>query len=311
MELSGALNSPSKPAPAVRPGDRVGIAALSGPVDPESLERGLATLAELGFEPVPAANLAAQEGLFAGSDDDRLRAFHELAAEPSIAGIVFARGGHGILRLLDGIDWRLLARRPRVYMGYSDVTPFLNQVVEKLGIASVHGPMVAVDLARPLAAEERDSLRRALAGELPATLTLEGAWGDEVVAPLKGGCLSLLTATLGTRHAVDLEGSILFWEDVDEPLYRIDRMLTQLRLSGTLRGLKGMVTGRFDPPSPTSAGSPSLAELLGELSDRYGWPVGIGCSSGHCTPNLCLPLGLPARLDTARAQLTVEPVAGV
>src|SRR5688500_18371312 len=104
---------PAEYPPAVRPGDRVGVAALSGGVDPERLERGLAALRELGFEPVPADNLAARDGMFAGSDDERLDGFHRLAAEPSIGAIFFARGGHGLLRVLPRIDWELLADRPR------------------------------------------------------------------------------------------------------------------------------------------------------------------------------------------------------
>jgi len=137
------------PPPAVRPGDRVGVAALSSHVDPRRLEQGVAVLRELGFEPVLAGNLDRVDGLFAGSDAERLAAFHELAADESLRAIFFARGGHGLLRVLPRIDWPLLARFPRAYIGYSDLTPFLpwtmdaerrEALKQPLPIAEQHPP---------------------------------------------------------------------------------------------------------------------------------------------------------------------------
>ena len=135
-ELSGALPDVIGLPPAVRPGDRVGVAALSGAVDPERLEAGLEALRQLGFEPLVAANLKSGTGLFAGDDDRRLEGFHDLLAEPRLRAVIFARGGHGVLRLLPRIDWALLARRPLAYVGYSDLTPFLLEVVRRLGVVA-------------------------------------------------------------------------------------------------------------------------------------------------------------------------------
>lgn len=299
--------------PPVRPGDRVGVAALSGPVDPERLEAGIETLRRLGFEPVVAANLGARSRLFAGADDERLAAFHRLAADPSLTAVFFARGGHGALRLLDRLDWDLLARHPRAYVGYSDLTPFLNLVVHRLGLCAFHGPMPAVEMAADLTAEEAVSLLAALGGERPAVLPVEPVlpWTTgPVEGPLLGGCLSLLTATLGTDLAVPLDGSILFWEEVDEPLYRLDRMLTHLRLSGSLTALRGMVVGRVEAADDEPAEDPSpmaggLAETLAEWAAGVEWPIASRLDSGHCRPNLTLPLGARARLDPARGVLQV------
>lgn len=207
------------------PGDRVGVAALSGPVDPEKLERGLAHLRGLGFEPAVASNLGARSGMFAGSDAERLAGFHRLAEDPEIKAIFFARGGHGALRLLPDVDWGLLERHPRAYVGYSDVTLLLNQLVSRIGLVAFHGPMAAVDLARKLNREERESLLAALRGDFPSTVAVDpvGEEPFEVSGPLVGGCLSLLVSGLGTDYQVPTEGSILFWEDVNEPLYRLDR----------------------------------------------------------------------------------------
>ena len=310
--------------PPVGPGDRVGVAALSGPVDPARLERGLAALAALGFEPVPARNLASRQGFLAGSDAERLAAFHELAADPDIAAILFARGGHGLLRLLPAIDWGLLARRPRAYVGFSDLTPFLLQVVRRLGLVAFHGPMVAADLARGMSPEDEASLLGALAGDVAGVEIPLGGWirppaldrieGRTAAGPLAGGCLSLLTAVLGTPWAPDLTGSLLFWEDVNEPAYRVDRMLTHLDLSDNLTGIQGMIVGHLDSEPP--AGNPIASgvaggavtdwpAVVGEAVARFDWPVAWGLPSGHRAPNRTLPLGLPARLEGEAPRLVL------
>lgn len=292
--------------PPVTAGDRVGVAALSGPIDAESLEAGLEGLRSLGFEPVAADNLGDRVGLFAGDDSVRLDAFHRLAADPSIRAIFFARGGHGALRLMPGIDWELLGQHPRAYVGYSDVTLFLNQIVSRLGWVAFHGPMPAVDLARELSTAERESLLGALAGDFPAHFDVEPVEGSdfEVTGPLTGGCLSLLVSGLGTEFAVPTDGSILFWEDVHEPLYRIDRMLTHLRLSGTLTRIRAMVVGRFERLADDSA-SIELRDLLKEHEAASDWPIAMGCASGHCEPNLTLPLGLEGHLQSASGRLSI------
>lgn len=291
--------------PALRPGDRVGVAALSGPVDGERLEAGLAGLAALGFEPVPAANLGARRGLFAGSDADRLEAFHRLADDPSIRAILFARGGHGVLRLLPGIDWARLASVPRAYVGYSDLTPFLLEVVRRLGWIAFHGPMVAADLAAGLDAADRESLIGALVGEPVTEVGLAGASGGaEARGPLLGGCLSLLAASLGTPWRVRLDGALLAFEDVGEPFYRIDRMLTHLRLSGSLAAVRGILIGSMSGTEATALEPSRVAELASELAP--GVPVAWGLPIGHGGRNLTLPLGAPARLDAAALRLRLE-----
>lgn len=288
---------PARLPPPVRPGDRVGVAALSGPVDPERLERGLVELRRLGLEPVLAPNLDRRRDYLAGEDEERLAAFHHLAADPGLSAIFFARGGYGVLRLLAGVDWPLLAAHPRAYVGYSDLTPFLLEVVCRLGLVAFHGPMVAADLARGLRPEEERSLLAALAGEPEAPCPLAG-WvrRGSAEGPLLGGCLSLLAATAGTPFFPDLEGALLFVEEVEEPPYRLDRLLTQLRLAGALDRLAGLVCGHWDPPRGQEL---DVAALVGEVLSGFSWPAAVGLASGHSPPNLTLPLGLRCRLDGA------------
>ncbi len=307
--------------PSVLPGDRVGVAALSGPVDPLRLETGLAALRGYGFDPVVAANVSAPPHLFfAGTDEERLRAFHELASDPSLKAIFFARGGYGVTRILERIDWSLLARTPRAYIGYSDLTPFLDAVVHRLGIAAFHGPMVAADLARGLSGEEESSLLAALAGEFPQSMPLTG-WVRRGAGrgPLAGGCLSMLVATLGTPFAPRLAGKILVLEDVHEPPYRLDRMFTQLRAAGTLDHLAGLVLGHFEDPTEDRAVEPVPAEgeeggspeqpwprLLGEILGGFDWPIAFGLPCGHFPPNHTVPLGLLADLEGQRESLRIS-----
>ena len=297
--------NPVRLPPAVGPGDRVGVAALSGPVKPERLDAGVAELRRLGFEPVLADNLLARSrhGLFAGEDAERLAAFHRLAGDPDLPAMFFARGGSGLLRILPGIDWDLLARRPRAYVGYSDLTPFLLAVVARLRLVAFHGPLVAAELARGLNPWEESSLRDALVGRYPAGLPFQ-SWLRplspgirRVSGPLLGGCLSLLAATVGTRWLPDLSGSILFWEDVNEPPYRIDRMLTHLRLSDNLAKIEAMIVGHVDGQQPAEAPAPDWPALVEDGLAGYAWPLAWGLHSGHLRPNLTLPLGLTATLE--------------
>lgn len=288
---------PARLPPPVTPGAAIGVAALSGIVDGERLDRGVACLEEWGFDPVLAQNLRSADGLFAGSDGERLEGFHRLVADPAIEAVVFARGGHGMLRVLPGIDWQLLARRPKAFVGYSDVTPFLLQVAQRLGLVSFHGPMVAADVARGLDGAEKESFLGCLAGEFPRTLPVPD-WPRRGAAsgPLLGGCLSLLTATLGTPWAAQLEGAILFWEEVAEPLYRLDRMLTHLRLSGSLERITGMLIGHIAWPQeePRDEAWPWLVK---EILKTSRWPIANGVQCGHSSPNLTLPIGIQARFE--------------
>jgi muramoyltetrapeptide carboxypeptidase len=304
--------------PPVRPGDRVGVAALSSAVEPDAMARGLEVLCELGYQPVPARNLSSHFGILAGTDDERLDAFHELVADDSLAAILFARGGHGILRLLPRLDWELVGRRPRAWVGYSDLTPFLLQVVDRLGLVAFHGPMVGADLARGLAAAEADSLRAALAGESPLRYPLQPLREVDAEGPLLGGCLSLLTAVLGTPWATRFDDALLFLEDVNEPLHRVDRMLTHLRLSGSLTGVRGVIAGHFgreweqtirDIGSAETGGAETGLTAAWHRETVLALPGALACGlpCGHGAPNLTLPLGARAALDAHAGELVVEP----
>jgi muramoyltetrapeptide carboxypeptidase len=296
--------------PPVHPGARVGVAALSGAVAPEALAAGLDTLRAFGLEPVTARNVGLAWGPFAGTDEERVAGLHELLADDSLAAILFARGGHGLLRVIDRLDWQAIAARPRAWIGYSDLTPLLLAIVERCGWVTFHGPMVATDLARGLDAAEAASFAAALAGAPPASLPIRFLREGEASGIVLGGCLSLLAEVAGTAWEPSLRGALLFVEDVNEPAYRIDRMLTHLRLSGTLSSVRAIVAGHFggEWESGIADAGPAAAwqrESLLALPHPAA-PVAYGLSCGHGRPNLTLPLGVRGRLDPLAGTLSFD-----
>ena len=318
MRAPRRVPRPRRPPPVV-PGDVVGVAALSSAVAPDALSAGMRELERLGFETRPASNLLFEWNGFAGRDEERVAGLHELVAAPEVKAIVFARGGHGLLRVLPSIDWSLLAASPKAYVGYSDLAPLLLLIATRLGLVTFHGPMVATDLSSPLDAAERASFLDALAGRLGRSLPCAPAQAAPAVeGRLLGGCLAMLVSTLGTPWFPRLEGSLLFLEDVHEPLYRIDRMLTQLELSGRVARVKGMILGHLGDETEDRADASGGGRAAGLTSGEAAWkrlserPSGgearilawdLPC--GHGRPNLTLPLGVRARLDSEAGALVV------
>ena len=289
------------------------MAAPAGPVDEARLERGKAELERLGFAVRVAEGVFDRRGFTAGTVESRLLQLHGLWADPDVAAIVCARGGAGTIQLLPGLDRGLVARNPKVLVGYSDIT-LLHLEMERLGLTSLHGPMAARELADGEAAYDRTSLWHALTGEGAPYATgpddlvaLADGKGEGV---LRGGCLSMLAATAGTPWAPGRRGepAILFLEDVDEKPYRIDRLLRQLRAAGMIEGVRGVVFGDMLGCAPGIDDDYALEDVLLEALAGLDVPVAIGVSSGHTPhPNVTLPLGVRARLECAgeEARLTV------
>lgn len=308
------MPSITKP-PRLRPGDCIGVVAPGGAVaDRAALDRGVETLRSLGYRVCLGKSATAREGYLAGSEALRGSDLVHMFAAPEIRAILCARGGYGVTRLLPSLDLADLARHPKIFVGYSDVSPLLVGLVQRARMVAFHGPMVAADFGS--AGEECDGhpgngtraepglddrSRRQLfdvvggaldvAAEVPTVIRPGVATGV-----LIGGCLSLLAATAGTPYALRGEGTILFIEDIGEPTYRIDRMLTQLQQAGAFEGVRGVVFGAMTRCGP-GAGPEGLLPVLAELGDRLRVPVGAGLPSGHGRPNLTLPFGVDAELD--------------
>jgi muramoyltetrapeptide carboxypeptidase len=285
---------------ALRPGDLIGLAAPAGSVDERQLRRGAAELESMGFAVSIPAGLFERRGFTAGSLERRLDELHRLYADEGVSAIWCARGGAGAGRLLWRLDENIVRSHPKPLVGYSDIT-YLHLYLARLGMVALHGPMAAREMAH--ATYDRPSLWHALTGEgapyVSAEDDLEPLRRGTGEGVLRGGCLSILAAAAGTPWALapDGEDTILFLEDVDERPYRIDRMLLQLRESGALAGVRGVVFGDMKGCAPRLDESYRLEDVLLESLDGLDVPVALGLSSGHTSsPAVTLPLGVRARL---------------
>ena len=285
------------PLRRLRPGDTVGVAALSGPVDPADLDRGCAALEAMGYRVRRAANLGLRNGLLglAGSEEERLAGYRELLLDPEVSAILFARGGYGATPLLPLLDPEEMAAHPKIHCGFSDLTAIGARLLARCSLPSFHGPMVAADLAQGLDQLSAEFFPAMLEGRGPSHLALPGA---DVLAPgdaegrLVGGCLSLLAAMVATGDEYPYEGSILLVEEVGEEAYRIDRMLVTLRDAGRLAKLGGILIGSLSAVTFGGAENPArLRALLVERLGPLGIPVVAGVPAGHRGPNVTLPIG--------------------
>jgi muramoyltetrapeptide carboxypeptidase len=300
---------------ALRPGDRVGVCAPSSAVDLAGLDRGVTALRSIGFEVVIGEAVSAVHHFKAGTVEARLRDLQSFWEDDSIAGVFGARGGGGGAWVADRLDGAAMAARPKVFVGYSDLT-FVHSLLNGHGLVTFHGPMVAKhDFAEGLVDEA--SLRAALFGGSPyATapddmLALRPGIGE---GTLQGGCLSILASGAGTRLALkpDSEGTILFLEDLGEAPYRIDRHLFQLRATGAFDGARGIVFGDMQGCNPPIGAGYTLTDVILESLAGLDVPIAVGLSSGHTTNNnVTLPFGARARLtcgENARLEILEAPV---
>jgi muramoyltetrapeptide carboxypeptidase len=285
------------------PGDVIGVAALSGPVDPAGLASGRAALEALGYRVRLASNLARKGGALglAGEEAERLQGYRELLFDPEVAAIVFARGGYGLTPLLPSLDPAEVASHPKAHCGFSDVTALSGFLLSRCGLPSFHGPMVAADLGRGLDPLSASFFPSMLEGKGPSALPLPEA---DVLATgdfegrLVGGCLSLLAATIGTPAEFPFDGSVLLIEDVAEEAYRIDRMLVTLRDAGRLAKLRGILVGSLSAITFGGFEDPErLRALLVERLAPLRIPVVSGLPSGHRLPNVTLPIGARVAWD--------------
>ncbi|MET8966715.1 S66 peptidase family protein [Streptomyces hydrogenans] len=294
----------------LRPGDRVAVVAPSGPVPGPALAAGLDVLRGWGLEPVVAPHVLDTHpdiGHLAGTDRDRARDLTEAWCDPTVAGVLCARGGYGAQRMVDLLDWTAIrAAGPKVFVGYSDVTALHEALAVRAGFAALHGPMPAVSVFADDPAT-RESLRSTLFE--PETVRVLGLGTARPLVPGRaagvtlGGCVSLLAADLATPHArPSARGGLLLLEDVGEEPYRLDRILTQLLRSGWLDGVAGIALGSWAECGPYEEVRAVLADRLGGL----GVPVVEELGFGHGPTALTVPLGLPAVLDADAGTLALD-----
>lgn len=305
------------------PGARIALVAPAGPLlERDDLARAVALCRALGYEPALSPGAGRRLGYLAGADDERLADLNAALHDPAVDAIWCLRGGFGVTRILDRVDFDPLARRPRPLIGFSDITALLLAALAEAGVVTFHGPVARASMP----AFSRAHFERVLAaptpagklGRLPAKpgvlipredriVTLAGGSAE---GPLLGGNLTLLQCLVGTRFFPDLEGAILFLEDVGEDLYRVDRILAHLRMVGALERLAGVAVGRFtDLKRHTSDGALGFDEVLETYFGPLRVPVAYGFPFGHIDDQWTLPLGVRARLDADAGELELLEAA--
>jgi muramoyltetrapeptide carboxypeptidase len=301
------LSKLQKPA-ALRPGDKIAVVAPSGKVDDEKLKAGIAALERAGFAVEAADNILSRKGYLAGEAAGRAAALRKFFERPDIAAIFAARGGFGSIQMLPYLDADTIRRHPKIFVGYSDLSIVINWLVQRCGMVAFHGPMVAMELARGLAGRNAEFFWETLNGkkqrweiDLGETVHAGAAEGEAA-----GGCLSTIVTTIGTPYEIDTAGKMLFLEDVAEKPYRIERMLTHMKMAGKLDRLAGLVFGSF--AYCEGDGEREVAEIIREMFREAPYPVATGVPAGHGDDNVILPLGVKMRLDSAARRLSlIEP----
>ncbi|MGW8670693.1 S66 peptidase family protein [Streptomyces niveus] len=305
------LPTPVRP-PRLRPGAKVAVVAPSGPMPADRLEAGLDILRGWGLDPVVAPHVLDRHREFdylAGTDEARARDLQDAWCDPTVAAVLCARGGYGVQRMVDLLDWDAVrAAAPKPFVGYSDITALHEAFAVRAGVATLHGPMVAaLTFLKDPATQE--SLRATLFE--PDTVRTVGQATARALVPGRahgitlGGCVSLLAADLGTPHArPSAAGGLLLIEDIEEEPYRLDRILTQLLRSGWLDGVAGIALGSWAGCGPYETVRALLLDRLGGL----GVPIVEELGFGHGPTNLTVPLGVPAVLEASAdtATLTVD-----
>jgi muramoyltetrapeptide carboxypeptidase len=295
----------------VAPGAAISVIAAASFARPERIERGLAAVRSLGFDPRPATNALARGPLyFAGTSEQRLADLHLAFADDATSMVMCLRGGYGSNYLLEGLDTALIAKHAKPFFAYSDLTGIQLRLLDKHGVPAFHGPMLAADFYIEDGVHLA-SFNAALRGEANNVGTNEGLRtlkAGSARGVLYGGCLSILTALIGTPWEPRTEGTLLFIEDVGAKPYQVDRMLWQMRKAGKLDGVTGFIFGEMlDCVSPGAA--PDLLDqaILNAL-DGFEGPIAIGLRSGHVSrQNVTLTFGVEAELMAGEeAQLAID-----
>lgn len=306
--------------PGLRSGDTVGIASPAGATfRQEDVDIVVDAVRGLGLVPRLAPHLLDRYGYLAGRDRDRAADINQFFADPDIAAILPIRGDWGSARILPYLDYDRIRQNPKIMVGFSDLTALLLGITAQTGLVTFHGPN-GLTAWRP---NQTEPFKQILfEGQ---TLTFENAPAPEdsdrlmqvkfrvhTITPgqaqgrLYGGNLSVLSGIVGSPYLPDLTGAILFVEDIGEPIYRIDRMLTQLKLAGMLDQLAGFVFGQCTNCGPVDGyGALTLEEVLQDHIAPLGIPAWFNAAIGHVEPILTLPLGIEVEVDAAAGRITM------
>jgi muramoyltetrapeptide carboxypeptidase len=305
----------------LNPGDTIGLVQPASTIfESETVQIAVEIIEALGLKARVAPHVNDRYGYLAGSDKDRAADVNAMFADRSIKGIVAVRGGWGCARLLPFLDFDLIGRNPKILAGYSDLTALLLAVFARTGLVTFHAPMGVSTWN----AFKVDYLKRVLFGAEAVTFENVREIKDTLVqvenriqtitpgvarGRLLGGNLSVLAAIVGSGYLPDWSGAILFVEEVDEAIYRVDRMLTQLKLAGILDGLRGVIVGNCTRCGPGEGyGSLTLEEVLNDHIRPLKVPAWSGAMIGHIERQFTLPEGIEVEIDATKGSIRMlEP----
>lgn len=286
---------------ALKPGDTIRIVASSSPFDPEDFRKGIQLLKFWGFKTKYQKNIFSKKPYLAGSDARRAGELLTALRDPHAKAIFFARGGYGSMHLLPYLDKCKIPPNPKIILGYSDITSLLSFFQKKWGWVTFYGPVVSKDIQLKTHATTLKSLKNAITKLKPLKpirspmMVLKPGL---TTAPLTGGCLSLIVSLIGTKYDLNTDNKILFLEDINEKPYKIDRMLTHMKLAGKFRKCRGLI---FSIPGPNPK-QHYIATIQDVLKDFRG-PIVFNFPAGHTKVKLTVPLGIRACLNTQKKSL--------
>lgn len=290
--------------PFLKRGDEVAIISPAYAIDEKNVEDAVSVLEGWGLRVRLGKNVFRREGPFAGTEEERIHDLQEMTASAKIRAVFCSRGGYGLLKIIDKIDFSMLGRYPKWYVGFSDVTVLLTWLSERKNMMTIHGEMPLNYKNRDKAPAALESLYDALFGGMKPL-----RWSGEFFRPrfargeVTGGNLSLLYSLIGTPAEPKTRGRILFIEDTDEYFYHIDRMLTSMKLAGRLKGLSALLSGGFTKMEDTEIPWGKNAEqIISSVTDDYSYPVFTGFPAGHIDDNRAFYIGRRATIETKEGE---------
>lgn len=298
---------------SLQPGDTIGVIAPASPPNIPNLKKAIPFFENLGLNVKLGKYVEEVHGYLAGTDEQRLKDLHNMFEDDEVDGIIGAGGGYGTGRIAASIDYELIKANPKIFWGYSDITYLHTAIRQQTGLVTFHGPMLASDIGK----EDFHDHSKQSFNQLfkPKTIVYDKTYSSlstisegEAEGRIVGGNLSLIVNSLGGPYEINTKDQILFIEDVDEPPYRIDSFLSQLKHAGKLNDAAGIIVGDFNNAKPKKdRPSLTLEEVLDDYFKPLNVPVLSGFKIGHCQPHFAIPLGTKAYLSTKTKTLTIEP----
>jgi muramoyltetrapeptide carboxypeptidase len=290
--------------PSLNPDDTIRIVASSSPFEKEAFFKGTDCLQSLGWQITYQGDIFAKRPYLAGDDARRLEELASALTDPVAKAIFFARGGYGSMRLLPMLDRLRIKPKPKIILGYSDITSLLIYVAQRFGWVTFYGPVVAKDIGFNADGLTINTLKLAVTHTKPLGKLkfdqVSALKKGEASAPMLGGCLSLIVAHMGTPYELNTDGKILFLEDINEKPYAIDRMLTQLKIAGKFKKCKGIVFGSLAGANPLEHYEETILDVLKD----YDFPILFNFPAGHSESKVTLPLGVKVKIATRDRSLT-------